>query len=279
MKTISQIITGLSLLVLTATTFINRNMNERIHEVNHIDKDVITKETFISEGVSVDVLSSQDRSWEVSFSEHEDALYFDYLFGDVRLVLDLDDAIDDGKEIGFSVSVNGNPYSGINQQLISPLLTKDSALKLNVQINGEELMIQSWSGTLGDLVNIDYDKAIKMYASIQVLDQNLNIDLGGLYRISSFNSSAEFICNQLGHVSTYQVDQNEILSDVSFIKVLSGNGMPIFIDSQVRTLEYIGNEFGELSFNFGAAYSHGGQSNVASTLIISEHISTGTTHL
>jgi hypothetical protein len=158
--------------------------------------------------------------------------------------------------------------------LISPLYFDQDHSELEIQVKGEEIRIYYKGGTLGDLVQIDYDKSLKMHASIEIVDQKLNVEMVGLYNIASGLSVDHITCNHAEGISSFRKDDDRMLKNVEFLLINTEFSTPIHLSTRATVIGLTPDKDSGMNLSFGEAYSMGGQESVASTLIIDEEINT-----
>lgn len=252
MKTLPFITSGISLIILIISPFILTEETE--------------KAPLKKEDTDLTISISDDSKWTLNRMDGEQVFKLDYIDKDVSVIIDHTD------EVKISFIVNGNLYSSPSEYLISPIQIGKDHPELEIQIKGEEVRIYTKGGTLGDLVQMDYDKSLKMQASIEIVDQKLNIEITGLYNISSGLSVNHITCNQEKGITSYSSDDDHLLSDVEFLLINTVHGTPIYVSTGARAIQLIPDTPSGININFEEAYSMGGQESVASILIVDEEI-------
>ncbi len=263
MKTLTFISSGIGLIALIVSALNFPQTGSYIKE-NQIIEDIL--HTVNEENHYVDLSVADDAFWTPYYSEKENTLKLNYLLGDASLIIDMDDATDDVKEAGISVMINGELYSSSSAHLLSPVYFDPEFSNLKIQVDGGEVNIYYKGGTMGQMAGIENNKGLKMYASIEIVDGQLNLDFSGLYKLASSNNEP-VISNHRQGVVEYNSSEDTMLNDVEFFYIPSVNGNSLLIDSQARAVK-MEQKSNELLLDFSPSYTEGGQQSVATMVVI-----------
>ena len=131
--------------------------------------------------------TSSNDFWDVTYSDAEALLVFNHKLWSLAVNIDLDDGLDDGKNVGIYPVINGTSYATEHNErvvnLVRPTTDAGPIDRINVELQGEKIAFRFEGGRYGDLNGSNDTSTVFLDGTLQVINQKVQMRLEGLYYV------------------------------------------------------------------------------------------------
>ena len=227
----------------------------------------------------ISVEATSNDIWEVIYSVEIAELQFDHKALPLSIHLDLDNGLDDGRNVGMYPVIKGTSYATEVEKrminLIRPTTDAGPIQLVRIGLESESISFLFEGGNYGALNNSEDASPVFMQGNLQVSDDKLQINLEGLYYvlIPKGQSLVEYTDGALKESFIVSADSEFTFyrEDVKLLRVRNAFPSDVLMLTDVRRLQFDarpGTPNFELDFDH--SFKDRGQRSVTSTLVIDE---------
>ena len=227
--------------------------------------------------MNIDVKSNE--YWEViHFADNAELIYNDKSLP-LSILVDLDDGLDDGKNVGFYPIINGNVYATqvaertIN--LVRPTTDAGPIDLVRFNLESEKIIFRFEGGIYGELNNSEDNESVFLQGDLQVIDGQLQMHLDGLYYVLLPKGLTLVEYSNGIQSDSFTVDINSEFrfyrENVKFIRIRNAFSGDLLMTTDVQRLQFDSRE-GTPNFelDFDHSFKDRGQRSVETTVVIDE---------